>query len=193
MALPSQSNPAIVSFGKHRGASWKDVPTDYLRWAEKEAIHGNQPGANLLNSLHHIQDELKKRGHPVKDWAFTKQAQAVPPPPQMLGEEPYDPDNYPIKVKTEAVDSASLYLMRSFLLRVDKSQGFVTWLKGLAESIIHTNEATVRAQVDCHTYPILGDKNEFLQLRVQPYRKGALLLDIVPEESLKNTNDPLGD
>jgi exodeoxyribonuclease X len=43
-----------VPFGKHRGAKWEDVPTDYLRWvAEKSELDRDAKA----NALHH----LKKR------------------------------------------------------------------------------------------------------------------------------------
>lgn len=133
-----QTHDPILNFGKHRGTSLSEIPADYLGWlakhtppiimgtrnwsdrakAEKVRRDNNLP----IEASLPFEDETQYPGQPAVSAALEEA-------PEKKGAKVF-------RYRSEALDDLSLCLLKTFVLRSDKTIPIRAWTLQMAEEAV---------------------------------------------------------
>lgn len=139
LVLKNMDIDPVITFGKHKGMKLSQLETGYLVWMSQQVGGGIENGP--WKSLALAELERRKTGRAlvkirVADAWMDEGKVSL----EGLAQSGYlEGGTLPVKtyaVTWEAVDCASLGLLKEFVLRTDKSQNLTSWLRGLAEEVI---------------------------------------------------------
>lgn len=127
-----------LNFGKHKGEKLSKIPEDYLNWL----VHGIKEGGGTTliiggrNWSQWAEQELarRKNGSPVESLSMETEGPEDKPFHMTA--------STPVSVAPPAIDDGSLLLLKEFVLRTNKADGFYTWLRDLAKEAGRNGKTT---------------------------------------------------
>jgi len=174
----------IVTFGKHKdeGLKLSELPVSYVEWLTKPTSEGDDFTHKGINWGMAAKAELHRRrtGGPIPTRAQIPVNDDDMPPP--LKNAHGRAKTELCELSEEAIDNASLYLLRDFITRKDKSVPFTAWLKSYAQEaarygklhIIEVQSTTENLILDYldYRFEIRVARSRLTLSKIYPYAQG---------------------
>lgn len=182
MSVTSKYKGPVIHFGKHKGEALSDVEEDYLKWLasqDKFTFKGTIAGMPAPVAA---QEELDRRSKGEKVIGL----EMMDADPLSDSPDPQDYKRKPDKSRSvsptkNAIDNGVDLLIKNYLIRTKKEQGFTDWLGDLAQEAIRYGSlearkgGTHRYQYAHYVFYIAGSDKEWSSQRLVKVTKGDLL------------------